>query len=157
MPWKIVKRYTHPDLVFQCLAYCEINKPAIKWMVWLKVSHGSSKQTPAPPGSSTQMPAPQDSCPTWAQRIRRLPLPCRGVHCWELSRCLASVPLLFRNPCSQGCGLPWPSSTELWESEKDSPARVPGWSPHKGQRETQPALGSRLRNVSSVFTCSLIL
>ena len=83
-------------------------------------------------------------------------LPYGGVHCWELSRCLASVPLLFRNPCTQGCGRPWPSSMELWESEKDSQARVQGWSPHQGQRETQ-LWEAGVRNVSSVFTCSLIL
>lgn len=53
-----------------------------------------------------------------------------GVHCWELGRCLVSVPLLSRNLCSQG------------ESEEDSQARVPGLeSPQRTARD--PGFGKQ--------------
>lgn len=64
-------------------------------------------------------------------------LPCGGggggvvVHCWELGRCLASVRLLSRNPCSQG------------ESKEDSQARVPGLeSPQRTARD--PGFGKQV-------------
>ena len=115
-------------------------------MVGLKVTQGSSKQTPAPLGSSKQMPASQDSGPTWAQRIRRMLLPYEGGRCMAGSSAGAwLLRLSFSGtPAAKAVVSPPPrlSSTELWESEKDSQAKVPGLeSPQRTTRD--PGRGSR--------------
>ena len=76
-----------------------------------------------------------------------------------LSRCLASAPLLFRNSCSEGCGQPSPTA------EQHGALGIREGLPSKGPRAGVPAKDNErprlweagVRNVSSVFTSSLIL